>query len=841
MIHMKNPPPPAGLTPDDSGLPLNVNKALGTISSPLESPYPKNTLSIVMIVKNEAQNVRDAIESFQPIADEIIVNDTGSTDGTQDILNELKVTWFQTQWENDFSLARNQSVERANASWVLWMDADDRLPSEQIENFLRLKTAPLDRVFGFQVINTQAGQPWGSRFMQIRMFPNHPKIRFERPIHEQIIFSAAKLGLHVFYTETTLYHTGYESEEKKKQKAMRNLSLAEQQKDLQTEDPVFCSSLGDSYFILEEWQKGILAFKQAFEHPDLEEINADVFKALPNNIGMGFQKLGQYDKAISWFEKAVHIHPQNLEPVFHLGEVHQCLGNTDKAADLYRKVIHMPLTFSSTGNQFDALRIYSYHHLARLLHDKGRYQEVVDLLSEMHQSYTLVLETHELMGDSHFALEQYEKAIIAWSQCIRLGPGKLISVYTKLYNIYIQTGAKTEADQLLTQARKFWPDFASDNASPPEHIAEGSYAEGCTLCMIVKNESECLPNCLSSTAGLFNKIIIVDTGSTDNSKEIAKQFGSQIIETIWENDFSKARNLSLSAAQTRWTMWLDADDVIPTASIGPLRQLIKQPASKAFSFLIQNTQNDGHTGDLFNQIRLFPTGRGIRFTSPIHEQILPALEKAGIPVEYTSIKIHHTGYADAEATKKKQQRNRNILEKQVKDNDNVTPVTLYSLANAYMDLGDPNSAIPYYMDAVELAEKTNTDPHIIEIGPVKTASALATLKRFDEALNVIQISLNQASVPPEAILVKAQIDERVGRMQQALSGYIQLLEVEESPTFIPVDYGMIKIQALNFLGKYWHQQGKRNIAVELLKRGIAIQNGTPFSKTDYQTILNQFG
>ena len=136
-------------------LPLDLNKRFGTIQGPLVLPFPKNTLSIVMIVKDEASNIEAAVESFLPVADEIVINDTGSTDGTQDILKKLSVTWFQTQWQNDFSLARNQSIERATSSWLLWMDADDRIPSDHIENFLKLKTAPLDRIFGFQVINTQ--------------------------------------------------------------------------------------------------------------------------------------------------------------------------------------------------------------------------------------------------------------------------------------------------------------------------------------------------------------------------------------------------------------------------------------------------------------------------------------------------------------------------------------------------------------------------------------------------------------------------------------------------------------------------------------------------------------
>lgn len=69
-----------------------------------------------------------------------------------------------------------------------------------------------------------------------------------------------------------------------------------------------------------------------------------------------------------------------------------------------------------------------------------------------------------------------------------------------------------------------------------------------TLCMIVKNEANYLEKCLSSVQGIVSEIIIVDTGSEDNSKDIALKFGAKLIDMPWENDFSKARNLSLKHA-----------------------------------------------------------------------------------------------------------------------------------------------------------------------------------------------------------------------------------------------------------------------------------------------------
>ena len=114
--------------------PNDVNKLIGTIKEPLQPLGPNNTLSVCMIVKNEEANIEAAIQSFLPFADEIVVNDTGSNDRTLEILKTLPVKIIQSEWIGDFSYSRNLSIDAATMSWVLWMDADDRVPADHIEN-----------------------------------------------------------------------------------------------------------------------------------------------------------------------------------------------------------------------------------------------------------------------------------------------------------------------------------------------------------------------------------------------------------------------------------------------------------------------------------------------------------------------------------------------------------------------------------------------------------------------------------------------------------------------------------------------------------------------------------
>ena len=94
-----------------------------------------------------------------------------------------------------------------------------------------------------------------------------------------------------------------------------------------------------------------------------------------------------------------------------------------------------------------------------------------------------------------------------------------------------------------------------------------------SLCLIVKNEEAVLEKCLDSVKDIVDEIIIVDTGSTDNTKVIAERYYAKIYDFKWCNDFSKARNYSFSFATKDYILWLDADDFLPEIEIQKLQKL----------------------------------------------------------------------------------------------------------------------------------------------------------------------------------------------------------------------------------------------------------------------------
>jgi GT2 family glycosyltransferase len=158
-----------------------------------------------------------------------------------------------------------------------------------------------------------------------------------------------------------------------------------------------------------------------------------------------------------------------------------------------------------------------------------------------------------------------------------------------------------------------------------------------SLTMIVRNEQDNLPNCLRSVAGLFDEIIVVDTGSKDRTPEIARELGAQVFEFDWVNDFAAARNAALSHATGDYAFWLDADDVIDPPERERLERLIAglRPGDQA-AYVVRcacDPSTDGSGGHtVVDHIRLFPVRDDVRWTYRVHEQVLPALRRANLPV-----------------------------------------------------------------------------------------------------------------------------------------------------------------------------------------------------------------
>ncbi len=163
-----------------------------------------------------------------------------------------------------------------------------------------------------------------------------------------------------------------------------------------------------------------------------------------------------------------------------------------------------------------------------------------------------------------------------------------------------------------------------------------------SLCMIVKDEEAVLARCLKSVEKLFDELIVVDTGSTDGTKEIAKRFGAKIYDFIWEDNFASARNFSFSKATGDYVAWLDADDVLPPeerAQFFALRALLKEkrPDLVFCPYDVGIPQN-GHTVSTFYRERFFLREANFQWQGRVHECVAPR----GKQVKF-DLRVRHLG------------------------------------------------------------------------------------------------------------------------------------------------------------------------------------------------------
>ena len=160
-----------------------------------------------------------------------------------------------------------------------------------------------------------------------------------------------------------------------------------------------------------------------------------------------------------------------------------------------------------------------------------------------------------------------------------------------------------------------------------------------SLAMIVKNEEKYLDRCLKSAAYMVDEIVVVDTGSTDRTVEIASGYGARIYHFEWIDDFAAARNYSLEHVTGDWVLVLDADQYFVEDFSAAIKEFTKSNTKRAGLIeIISKYEQDGqilHSIDYM--ARLFP--RGAKFEGRIHEQLIPLM-----PTVVTGLQLMHDGY-----------------------------------------------------------------------------------------------------------------------------------------------------------------------------------------------------
>ncbi len=358
-----------------------------------------------------------------------------------------------------------------------------------------------------------------------------------------------------------------------------------------------------------------------------------------------------------------------------------------------------------------------------------------------------------------------------------------------------------------------------------EVAARARPAEGLrlSLCMIVRDEEEMLPRCLAAVSGAVDELVIVDTGSSDATIEIAYSHGARVIEHEWTGSFAEARNVSFDAAGGDWLMYLDADEVLAREDAELLRSLTGRTWREAFYLSETN-----YTGDLdegtavtHNALRVFRNRPEYRFEGRVHEQIAHRLP-GYLPerIEATDVRIEHYGYLGVvRDSREKSRRNIELLRLQQAESP-PGPFLHYNLGSEYVAAGDRAAALREFERSWELLEELpDRDSH--RYAPAllsRLVKALRVCGRPRDALARAEEGLRRFRGFTDLVLEQALAAIALGQEEKAIELCERCIEMGEPPRRFTATIGSGSYLPMLHLANLRSGRGEIEEAIELLEQ-----------------------
>ncbi len=352
-------------------------------------PATHHFLSACLIVKNEESNLGACLESIQGVADEVIVVDTGSVDRTKEIALQHGARVFDFPWVDSFSAARNECLRHATGEWIFWLDADDRLNAEnreRLREFIgRLRNGEHSSDSG----PGTAGSPFDAFVMtcrclsnradgiitevqHVRLFRNHPQMRWEFRIHEQILPAVKRLGGVARFTDVVVEHVGYQDPGLRIRKRERDLRLLEMEYAEQPNHPFTLFNLGMTYLDLKRSAEALDLLQRSLDRsapPD------SIVRKLYYMIVQCHRQMDRKEDALAACRKGLVVYPQDAEL---LGQVALLLNEANDligAEQCYLKLLSERESphFSSVPVGLNGF--LTRHNLANIYRRQGRVAE----------------------------------------------------------------------------------------------------------------------------------------------------------------------------------------------------------------------------------------------------------------------------------------------------------------------------------------------------------------------------------------------------------------------------------------------------------------------------------
>lgn len=313
------------------------------------------TISACMIVKDEEELLPGCLDSIRDWVDEIIVVDTGSSDGTVEIAESYGARVFHQQWAGDFAKHRNYSMEQASSDWIFIIDADERMHQEDVPLLLNHVNAGRFGIISINVFNLYESQGQATTFLpSVRLVRRDLNLKYEGIVHNRLVFKEDEPILRL---AVRIEHLGYDLDaERMKKKFERTKELLEQQLGNNPDD--YFALFNYSQLLRGEgqdcWKKNgpiiIEKSRRAVELTSfdiLEQRNTHLMCL--DQVAWASFYCGLYDQALEYAQRAIELKPDYLDPLILLGHVYSQTGDYTKGIAAYEKYIDVQAAYDPTA------------------------------------------------------------------------------------------------------------------------------------------------------------------------------------------------------------------------------------------------------------------------------------------------------------------------------------------------------------------------------------------------------------------------------------------------------------------------------------------------------------
>lgn len=327
-----------------------------------------------------------------------------------------------------------------------------------------------------------------------------------------------------------------------------------------------------------------------------------------------------------------------------------------------------------------------------------------------------------------------------------------------------------------------------------------------SLCMIVRNEEANLAACLDSIARFMEEIVIIDTGSSDSTKQIALRYTDQVYDFTWCNDFAAARNYAISKTSKDYILVIDSDEIVESIDLSEINRLIPEcPTGIGRLKRINEYTRNGVAYQYNERVNRLFSKQLYHYEGIIHEQLTPTTKEV-LTTYSIPLTIRHCGYeGDIQTRRKKTERNINLLIQALKDNPQ-DPYLLYQLGKSYYMEENYQSACQYFGDALYF----DLDPQLEYVQDMVESYGYALLntEQYEIAMQLLSV-YEEFSYSADFVFMIALVLMNNGKFSQAVEEFTKATNYKDCKM-----QGVNNFLAFYNIGVIYECLGDKNRAIK---------------------------